>query len=553
MNKQNTKEVLKKYCKYIVHMREQYHTDQKKLGIVIGAGTSKEIGFPDWNELVKRISESPEMKCFHINLANGKDAISNAQLLFQLFKAKEFEGCCDTDLEYNRIEMKVRSNWQRIVHEALYRDISETVYEFIPTDHYLWNFIKIVKNIPMTINYNFDDSLQRMLLHIRTDEEKEYTRGYSTIWNTNVYMYPKNSVIYHPNGFLPRNINEHPSEQLVFLEDSFADQLIDSQNGHYNVLTNYFSHNSCLLIGLSLNDPTIKHILRQHSQRFPGHCHYYIHYIEEDEVVPNKQAIVDSNFEVYNLITLFLNGKEINALSELISMTDESFQCLVEEQGLFNIYKYYIVGSVAVGKSTALSQFRMFSTQDEWLEPMPQDMAKDPSKVDDKNINLIDKWIADQVGKKNFKLSRCRSGIHVIDRCPLDAFAFTPLAEWKEKAKLLRSKVSPGEAKSRKLCPACVILLTGDPKVMAARALATHRDTDSEKLARQQSLLINTYCRDGKNYFIIDTKNKGKNQVAKEIAKLIYLKEYQEAPLDDWLFKYETGEFQAPKEDDLKS
>ena len=107
----------------------------------------------------------------------------------------------------------------------------------------------------------------------RSDEEKETLRGYTTLWNANVCMYPKSSVIYHPNGFLPYRISEHPSERLVFLEDSFADQLIDSIHGHYNVLLDYFSHNTCLLLGLSLSDPTLKHILRTNAVNHPGRRH----------------------------------------------------------------------------------------------------------------------------------------------------------------------------------------------------------------------------------------------------------------------------------------
>lgn len=548
MSLETLKIVLNRYCKYIVHMRQQYHAEQKHFGIVLGAGTSVGLGFPDWNELIQRITNMDEMKDFIINLDNGKDAVSNAQLLYQMFKAKKMQECGGNDLEYNRIEMIIRSKWQRVVHSALYRDNPDGVEDFIPQAHYLWSFINIIKNIQMTINYNFDDSIQRMLAHIRTDDEKALTRGYTTIWNTNVYMFPKNSVIYHPNGFLPHNLNEHPSEQLVFLEDSFADQLIDSLNGHYNVLTNYFTHNTCLLIGLSLNDPTIKHILRKHTLSFPGHCHYYIHYVKDGDAINDMDAIMDSNFEVYNLVTLFLKSEEISALGDLLTMDEETFQGLVEELGLKNVYKYYLVGSVAVGKSTALSHFRSFATQDEWLEQMPKDMAKDPSKVDKDNINSIDKWIADQIGKKNYRLSRQRTGIHLIDRCPLDAFAFTPLNGWKEKATLLRRGVSPGKSE-RKLCSACVIILTGDPEVMASRALATHRDTDATKLQRQQGLLLHTYNRTKEGIKLIDTKNKGKNQVAKEIARIIYLNKYEEVPLDNWLDKFQTGEFAAPKED----
>jgi len=397
----------------------------------------------------------------------------------------------------------------------------------------------------MIVNYNFDDTIQRMLASIRTSEEKETTRGYSTIWNADVYMYPKRSVIYHPNGFLPYNIHEHPSEQLVFLEESFADQLIESLHGRYNVLSNYFTHNTCLLIGLSLSDPTLKNTLRNHSLNFPGNYHYYVHHLENDEQIENEYAIIDTNFEVYNLVTFFLTEEDVNILGKLITMGDDEFQEMVEEFGLYNSYKYIIVGSVSVGKSTAMSHFRSISTQDEWLDSMPEEMAKDPNKVDEDRIKFIDEWIAEQWGKKNYKLLNIKDGIHLIDRGPLDAFAFTSKGEWKKKAILTKNAISPGKAK-RKLCSACILLLTGDPETMASRALATHRDTDADKLKQQQDLLKYIYTEHGGGTKVLDTKNKGKSQVAKEIARMIYLEDYEEAPLNEWLENIVTGIIAEP-------
>lgn len=437
------KTVLKKYCKYIVHMRQQYRIQPQHFGIVLGAGTSAGIGFPDWNKLVKQISQSEKMRGLEFSFNDKKDAIANAQHLFQAFKAKCLSECDHRDLEYNRIEMKIRAGWQSIVHDALYKDVNPDIRKAVPADYYLWDFIKIIKDLPMTVNYNFDDTIQRMLASIRTDNELESTKGYTTLWTSNAFMYPKKSVIYHPNGFLPYNLSEHSSEQLVFLEDSYADQLIESLNGKYNVLSNYFTHNTCLLLGLSLSDPTLKHILRNNALNYPGNYHYYVQYIANDAERDTCPAIVDANFDVYNLITLNLTGAEISALGKLLLAPDEEFQRFVEEEGLMNSYKYIMVGSVAVGKSTALSHFRSIATQDEWLEPMPEDMAKDPSKVDENNINVIDKWIAEQWGKKNYKLIRIRDGIHLIDRGPLDAFAFTPKGEWKSKAELTKKRNQP--------------------------------------------------------------------------------------------------------------
>lgn len=548
MNKEQLyKSLLAKYCKQIVHMRQQYHTASSNLGIVLGAGASKGIGLPDWKELVKRIELNEQVKDLDVKIAADGDPIANAQLLFQAYKSHMIDSCEEEDRAYNRIDMKIRAQWQRIVHSSLYEGVSADVKSLVPKEHYLWSLIKIIKRTPMTINYNFDDTIQRLLSATRTTEELEQSRGYTTLWSSNVYMFPKSSVVYHPNGFLPYRISEHPSERLVFLEDSFADQLIESIHGHYNVLTDYFTHNTCLLLGLSLSDPTLKHILRTNATNHPGIYHYYIKYVNSGEILDNQKAIADANFDVYNLITLFLNGNEISCLLELIEMDEADFDKYVEEVGgLYKSYKYILVGSVAVGKSTAMSHFRSVSTQDEWLEFMPEDMAKDPSKVNEDIIDDIDQWIADQWGKKNYKLLRISSGIHIIDRGPLDAFAFTPKGQWQNKAQLTKKHISPGQSK-RELCPAQIIFLIGDPCTMASRAILSQKDTDAEKLRKQQCLIDYIYSTAPYGVVRIDTKSKGKIQVSKEIAKIIFMGTYEEAPLNQMLENVLSGKTPEPE------
>ena len=229
-------------------------------------------------------------------------------------------------------------------------------------------------------------------------------------------------------------------------------------------------------------------------------------------------------------------------------MSDEDFDKYVEEiGGLYKSYKYILVGSVAVGKSTAMSHFRSISTQDEWLDFMPQEMAKDPSKVDEKIIVDIDEWIAKQWGKKNYKLLRITNGIHIIDRGPLDAFAFTPKGEWVKKAELTKKYISPGKSE-RKLCSAAIINLIGDPCTMASRAILSQKDTDAEKLERQQKLINYIYSAAPCGISIIDTRNKGKAQVAKEIAKIIFMDDYSEAPLNDMFEDILNGVTKEPNE-----
>ena len=209
---------------------------------------------------------------------------------------------------------------------------------------------------------------------------------------------------------------------------------------------------------------------------------------------------------------------------------------MAEENGQKIAMRYFLTGAVAVGKSTAAAFFRSLQTHDEWLEPRESGMEKDPALIDDPvRITKIDNWVADQVAKKNVILANVSSGLHIVDRAPLDAFAFTKEADWTSKAELLRRAVTPGKATSRKLCPGHVILLLGDPEVMAVRAIAKHKSTDSSKLKKQQDLLNIVYGCRGFGVTVVDTRDKNSFRVAKEIANIIHCKPYQEADIDGWL------------------
>lgn len=542
------KALLKRYCKHIIHMRQQYNLNVSSLGIVLGAGINNGIGLPDWETLVKRIARSEELSNFNGKVNDKNDNIANVQFLFQSYKTYIEEKSEEEDKAYNKMEMKIHAGWKRIVHSALYSEASHDIAKMVPAEHYLWKLVEIIKKTPMTVNYNFDDTLQRIISEKRNEDEKKGNRGYTTLWGQNVHMYPRNSVIYHPNGFLPYKISEHPSESIVFLEDSFADQLIDSMHGRYNVLSEYFANKTCLLIGLSLSDPTLKHLLRRSANNNPGNYHYYVKHVDNGDELDKYKDMKDAYFDIYNLVTLLLTSQEIGGLLDLIKMEEDEFTNYFEEAGLeYSSYKYILVGSVAAGKSTALSHFRNIATQDEWIDSMPEDMAINPSEIAEDRIRQIDEWVAAQWGKKNAKMLRIKSGMHIMDRGPLDAFAFTPKNEWKKKADITKNGISPGESK-RKLCSAEVILLLGDPDIMASRAILSHKSHDAEQLRLQQELLKYVYSSSSKGMRVIDTRNKGKAQVAKEIARVIYMEDYSENPLNEILENISNGSLPEPAE-----
>jgi hypothetical protein len=536
------RKLLGKYSRAIIHMRDQIQLN--RFGLVFGAGIGCQFGFPKWKEFMDRIATHEKILGSDLTKISGSNT-DVGQMLFQRLKINNPLSEPDL-LEYDRSTSFYKKEWIKIIHDELYKNVPDDIQEIKSRDRYLNNYINIIKKTRLTLNYNFDDTIELLLSEERNDDEKLKTRGYRAIWNADIQLYPQNGVIYHPNGYIPRGFRERPSDDIVFLEDSFGDQLIDSISGHYRTLSNFYSQNTCLLIGLSLEDSTLKHILRYNSRIHPGHVHYYIYYTGTGVSLTEDQmnSIVNSNFEVFNLITLFLNDDEISVLGQLIN-TERQIGEILDQLGLKSVYRFFLTGSVCVGKSTAVSHFRSLRTHDEWLERKVKGMEKDPNRIKNKDvINEIDIWVAEQWRTKNYLLSKLDSGVHIVDRSPLDAFAFTPKEEWIAKAQLTKNIITP-EKSCVKLCKGKIILLLGDPNEMSVRALKLQKDVKSDELDYRQNLFRRIYSKCIKGIVELDTKNKTIERVAKDICKIIHIDEHDECDLQEILEKIETNKINA--------
>ena len=281
-----------------------------KFSLVFGAGISRDFGLPSWEVLIENMAKDHRVKGVTLyKKIKDRPYGSKTQVLFQHFAAKQVKNNKGKSLS----EGEIRSKWRNILRRQLYKNGKKLVE--IKGEHpYIGSFIEIIKKCPMTINYNFDDYLEQIL-----QSEPAQQRIYETIWDPQLQTKRNQCVIYHPNGFLPKHEMERQSEGLVFCEDEYADQLIESMAGRYASLLHHYSQKTCLFIGLSLDDATLKHLLRQSAKLNPGHYHYYVVY-QDGTVAPSqeeKEAIFQANFNLYNLITLFLTTKQIVTVQAL--------------------------------------------------------------------------------------------------------------------------------------------------------------------------------------------------------------------------------------------
>jgi len=406
--------ILKRHPKAIVHMRSQF---PEKFGIVFGAGLSQAFNIPTWQKLVQYISKDENIQAENLLRESSDTTLPfQTQMLFEHFRKKRY-GTDDHIITRNReLDYTILAEWFEIIRNNLYKN-KHPDFEKALSDHpYLKKYIPIIKQTNITVNYNFDDLLEKALFITHRnekklndnhdDDEKEWSKGYESVTNASLQFRSTNSIIYHPNGSIPEKQMEIPSDRFIFSEHEFADQLLDMLAGDFSTLLNHFSKNTCLFIGLSLDDQTLRNLLRQTARSNPGHYHYYIKYLpKSDELTEeSKNAIKLANFKVYNLITLFLDDGEIAALGELISISDQSFCDFAQINGVKIKYSYYLTGPIGVGKSTAISYFRNLITYDEWLEPRPDLLSKPWKELKEIEKKYTDNWIASQFKLKNDNL-----------------------------------------------------------------------------------------------------------------------------------------------------
>jgi SIR2-like domain len=519
--------------KSLVHIRKRLHRDNM-LGLCLGAGVSANFSIPSWYGLIRRIAKHPKID--GEGLLNVSESLtSQSQFLFHRYKQNLIDAGRATGDEI--IDARQAAiGWLHIVHECLYRG-AKVEDEELRQHPYLLDLIPLIKQSAMTVNYNFDDSVERLLYsHYAKTIETSDDRGFEVVWQPSTQFRRQKGVIYHPNGFLPYRTADGLSDQIIFMEQEFADQLIDVGTGHYSCLLNHFSKHTILFIGLSLNDTTLKHLLRVAARINPGHFHYHIHWCQNGKPPADEQsAIREANFEVYNLVTLFLTTDEIKNLSRLILAEPESFDSArdCEPKGVNTDYRYYVTGTVGAGKTTAVEQIRSLDCFDEWVDRKHPLLHKPHEELLDDERRDVDQWINQQFRKKNRRVSQMSQSIALIDRCPVDPLYFAKNeAAVRSRALELLEWMVPARGPIKTIAPGHLVVLICDVVVLRTRLASRDKQYSDSHLLSQQDTVLDFW----KGYpqaVIIDTTNMTTAQVAKRILKLILFDEYNEIEFQD--------------------
>lgn len=543
------RDVLKWYSRPVVHLRRQFR--EKRFGPVVGAGISLDFNVPLWGSLVEEIAKHPKVNGQRVlaGHANKKSFPFQTELLFQLFRANELKTLTPS-LSSLEKENTISARWLTLCGEIIYANAHGEFGEALEAHGYFKALLPLVQNSYLTVNFNFDDYLERAL-NLRKRTKDESNRGYEVVMDPWPQFRRTDSVIYHLHGFVPFGLMELPVDRLVFSEAEYSKQYVGSRGHDSSFLIGHFARNTCLLLGCSLEDE-LRNVLMRGAQMNPGNYHYYIHYVHDATSKPDEkeqELISATNFNVYNLITLFLSSSEISALLELINdsaIADAPLKDLATELGVCIQYNFYMTGPLGVGKSTTANNLRNLVVLDEWLEVRPPILGKPWDKLNDEERDEVDSWIADQFYKKNNSLRHIdgAGAIAIVDRPPLVPLVFTEPARRPAKAKSLLDKICPSRKWS--IEPGVVIILTGDTDELSARVRASGReDYSADRLKKMQEAIIEIYTGDGIEK--VDTRYLSVREVTKLVAQIVHRQPYKPYNLQAAMLAQESAENDPPK------
>ena len=537
MDEQFFLNLIQLYPKALVHLRSQYQ--RKRFGLVFGSGVSRDFQIPDWRGLLERIADHGDVRGDELLTRERESPTTVADLLRRHFDSRMEPALRERGLDDRAIRSELTGRWLRIIRDLLYRD-APAAHELEHTHPYLSYFLEIILGSAITVNYNFDSCIE-MMLSERQRRLGISIRPFEVAYDDFLATGVRAALVYHPNGYLPKNVLEGCSSDIVLSEREFNEQMANTFTVRNAFLAQHFAERTCLFLGLSLQDDLLRSILRRTAVANPGQFHYCVEWVGTDGITAGlKNAIYRSRFDNYNLITLFLTSEQLAALGYLIGVDKNRFLQLAERAGVNPVYTYYLTGVPGVGKTSTVRHFHSLQTYGEWAEePLPE-LAIPFQELTPEQRDRVDRWIARQFALRNAQLAHAREGIHLADRSPADPLSFTPRDAWHEKAMLLRQIITD-ETHDDGARSGQMIHLVGDAREIAARLAVYRRMTqraedesyNPNRLSEMDSTLREIYR--GSGVFIVETEGASLPQVVRRVADVIFSDQYTEFDLDGCL------------------
>jgi hypothetical protein len=203
-----------------------------RMELVLGAGTSRHFGLPDWKALIRNL----------YSLHGAKPPKKPGTVQAEIFK--------------NQYHTRNQDSFLLEVKKVLYDNV-KIGFDQMMSHHVLSGILSMLLAAGPSVRtevvtFNWDDLLERYLaLHgrvvIPVFEEKHWSQA-------------ADITIFHPHGYLPYKNDLVRSERVIFDQHSY-DEIMGSDTIWRQVLLALFRTRTCVLIGLSGEDPNLTALL----------------------------------------------------------------------------------------------------------------------------------------------------------------------------------------------------------------------------------------------------------------------------------------------------
>jgi TIR domain/SIR2-like domain len=214
-----------------------------RMTLVCGAGVSVEAGVPAWGELLirlldsmmERISKDHSLKLGETAAAEFHKRHGASSLILGKY-----------------LKNNLGRDFQSEVRDALY-SAQPTSSRLIDGIIELSRPQRDARPLDSIITFNFDCLIEERLAAQSIPNRPIFSEA---------IMHDSNQLpIYHVHGYLPRSGEVPQDVELVFSEDAYHGQFIDSFSWSNLIQLNKLTQNTCLFIGISLTDPNMRRLL----------------------------------------------------------------------------------------------------------------------------------------------------------------------------------------------------------------------------------------------------------------------------------------------------
>ena len=181
------------------------------------------------------------------------------------------------------IKNQVRpKDWNYLIRKSLYASYEEDTYELevSPLYQQLINFVAKC-GVHSIINYNYDDTF----FHSLKENGIEFVNSY------NDSQTQKTNKIFYPHGYIP--MKGGVLTEIVLTEDDYQNQIYKQNLWSNNIQTALFTTNTCVFVGLSLNDSNIRRLVNMCSTARQGYHYAFLPSSGSD----NASVMFDSLFD----------------------------------------------------------------------------------------------------------------------------------------------------------------------------------------------------------------------------------------------------------------